>query len=276
MHADLIYDVGASRGIDTEHYLAQGFRVVAIDADPKHVDMLNERFRPEIRAGRCTVVQAAIADEDGEAPFYLVPERPVWNSFDKGMATREGLKVEEIRVRCRRFDGLLREHGVPHFLKVDIEGYDDRCINALAQPDLPDFVSFEAEANYTPCILKLYELGYRQFALIDQANFRSVRPPDIGTTRHVKWAAKQRARRFVRAHPGIQRTIDRFRPRINFAHQPVAGHSVGGSGPTPMERKDGWLTIDEFLYTWTTALKCGWIATATEAGMSWYDVHARR
>jgi hypothetical protein len=40
MKSDLIYDVGANNGNDTDHYLRRGFRVLAIEANPQVLQVL--------------------------------------------------------------------------------------------------------------------------------------------------------------------------------------------------------------------------------------------
>ena len=43
--SELIFDVGMWNGEDTEYYLARGFKVVAIDADPKVIEKAKIRFK---------------------------------------------------------------------------------------------------------------------------------------------------------------------------------------------------------------------------------------
>jgi predicted RNA methylase len=43
-----IYDIGMHSGRDTGFYLKKGFKVVAIEADPKHVQNGKEKFKSEI------------------------------------------------------------------------------------------------------------------------------------------------------------------------------------------------------------------------------------
>jgi FkbM family methyltransferase len=132
MDKHLIYDVGAYDGADTAYYLRQGYRVVSIEADPTLADELRTRFATEVSAGHCTILNVGVADEAGEATFY-VSELPIWSSFDKAMATRAGFAAREIRVECRTFQSIMQKHGVPFFLKVDIEGHDHLCVLAQSR-----------------------------------------------------------------------------------------------------------------------------------------------
>lgn len=49
--SQLIYDVGAHRGEDTDFYPAKGFRVVAVEANPLLSGKLREKFRSQLDDG---------------------------------------------------------------------------------------------------------------------------------------------------------------------------------------------------------------------------------
>jgi 16S rRNA A1518/A1519 N6-dimethyltransferase RsmA/KsgA/DIM1 with predicted DNA glycosylase/AP lyase activity len=51
-HEDLVFDIGAHRGEDTEYYLRRGFRVVSVECEPDNVAALRTRFSREITDGR--------------------------------------------------------------------------------------------------------------------------------------------------------------------------------------------------------------------------------
>ena len=56
---DLIIDVGMHDGTDTAYYLAKGFRVVAVEANPALVRAAQDRFSVEIDEGRLAIIAAA-------------------------------------------------------------------------------------------------------------------------------------------------------------------------------------------------------------------------
>ena len=47
----LIMDVGMYDGSDTAYYLKQGYRVVAIDANPDMIDAAKSRFNDAVNSG---------------------------------------------------------------------------------------------------------------------------------------------------------------------------------------------------------------------------------
>jgi 16S rRNA A1518/A1519 N6-dimethyltransferase RsmA/KsgA/DIM1 with predicted DNA glycosylase/AP lyase activity len=61
---DLVYDIGMNNGDDTAFYLACGFRVVAVDADPHLAALAAKRFKAELEAGRLTILNVGIADQE--------------------------------------------------------------------------------------------------------------------------------------------------------------------------------------------------------------------
>lgn len=69
--SQLIYDVGAHRGEDTDFYPAKGFRVVAVEANPLLSGKLREKFRSQLDDGTLALVDAAIAETTGEVDFYI-------------------------------------------------------------------------------------------------------------------------------------------------------------------------------------------------------------
>jgi FkbM family methyltransferase len=68
---DLIFDIGCHVGHDTAYYLHRGYRVVAVDANPKLVAQVGERLASHVRAGRLTLLNVGIAATAGEFDLWL-------------------------------------------------------------------------------------------------------------------------------------------------------------------------------------------------------------
>src|SRR5215813_3894187 len=98
MDKDLIFDVGVNNGDDTAYYLGSGFRVVGIEANPEMIAVCEKRFREQLKDGRLTLLNIAIADEDGSCEFYISEgNRGVWSSLDAHLAARTGLSTRRVR-----------------------------------------------------------------------------------------------------------------------------------------------------------------------------------
>jgi FkbM family methyltransferase len=181
---NLIYDVGAHLGEDSQHYLAKGFKVVAVEANPDLASHLRNRFSTEIADGRLKLVECIISEETGYQTFYVNETTTVWGTAYPQWATRNarlGSKSREIRLPTRPFAEIMKEFGVPYYLKIDVEGADMLCVEALRSFDKrPQYVSIESEKVSWKRLLhefdELEQLGYRNFKVIDQASVHTHHP----------------------------------------------------------------------------------------------------
>lgn len=194
---DLVFDVGLHKGEDTVFYLAKGFRVVAFEADPDLAAQCRERFADDIRNGRLVIVEGAIVEVrpgtgmPGTITFYKNLDRSVWGTTQAAWADRNarlGSRVREIEVPVVDFAAALAQYGIPRYLKIDIEGCDRVCLDALAQfEEKPDFLSIESDKKsfdrLAAEIDALQALGYTRFAAVQQGSVqhqREPRPPREG------------------------------------------------------------------------------------------------
>ena len=174
---DLVFDVGLHLGEDTAYYLRKGFRVVAFEANPALVSHCRGRFARELDDGSLTIVEGAIDDEGRPSVrFYVQPEFSYWGTTDGAWAERNAPfgTSAAIDVPTIDFAGALERFGVPHYLKVDIEGADHICLRSLAEfAERPRFVSIESEKVDWHALESEFELlarlGYTSFALCQQA-----------------------------------------------------------------------------------------------------------
>jgi FkbM family methyltransferase len=162
-HRDLIIDVGMNKGEDTRFYLAKGFRVIAIEANPQACERVAARHAAEIEAGRLTIINAAIFERGGELTFYRNLDEPARSTLFSDLMQQwlaAGERYEEVRVPGMTFDEVLSIHGAPRYLKIDIEGADKVCLDAVARsPDKPDYLSFEVDFRTLGASLAVCEEG---------------------------------------------------------------------------------------------------------------------
>lgn len=262
MTKELVYDVGAFDGTDTGYYLTQGYRVVAIEADPVLARRLSDNFKTKVADKSLIVVNEGIADHDGEMPFYLCPSDPGLNTFNVERLLARGMNFTETKVKCRPFAAMLADYGTPLFMKIDIEGNDYLCLRSLGTQTAPRFLSWEATQDVVEQLLLAKSLGYQKFALVNQSNFADVRIPRAATPAHCLWSVRQAARKLINS---TRRLRDENRnPSTN-------GFTVGlSSGPTPMERKQGWLDFEQAVYAWSN------LVSSEQTRGTWFDVHAER
>jgi FkbM family methyltransferase len=189
---DLIYDVGLHRGEDTEFYLRKGFRVVAFEANPALVDSCRSRFAHFIERGQLVIIEGAIVDSGtlaagcGRVRFYENEAGTGWGTVHQTWAERnqrQGAPSNVMEVQTIDFARVVADHGVPHYLKIDIEGADLVCVSALkAFKERPDYISIESDktsfANIGAEIDLFCELGYDSFQAVEQSRIPECqRPP---------------------------------------------------------------------------------------------------
>ena len=86
MDSKLIYDVGVHNGDDSAYYLHKGYRVVGIEANPEIAATLRKRFATEISSGALQLIEAGIAEGEGDLDFFVCNENTEWSSFDPNKA----------------------------------------------------------------------------------------------------------------------------------------------------------------------------------------------
>jgi FkbM family methyltransferase len=236
---DLIYDVGLLDGADTAYYLFRGYRVVAIDANPLMIEAARARFANEIAVKRLTLVNVGISETAGKATFWI-SDKPQWSSFDRDAASRDGTGHRPISVPTVPFSKLLEEYGVPHYLKVDIEGSDKLCVDALKGGTLPKYISVESEEETGAILESLRDVGYRRFKLVDQYDWLPVRPRAARfCARLINSAAHGRLRAIGLSHIAQKFTDQARMAALGFSFSP------GCSGPWGDDVPGGWMTLNQ-------------------------------
>jgi FkbM family methyltransferase len=162
---DLVFDLGMNQGEDTEFYLSKGFHVVAVEANPAMVAAALPRLAPH--AGRYVIEAVGLAEQPGTLPFYANLDNDHWSSFDRAYGTRQGTRFEVIEVPCVTLADLIARHGVPRYMKIDIEGADRTVLRQLAELGVrPDFLSIEEYG--VPAFADLEACGYTRFNIVPQ------------------------------------------------------------------------------------------------------------
>lgn len=116
-------DVGANIGYFSLLWAAQSpnNKVVAIEASPRVLPLLEENVRRNQLSEQITIVQAAAGKQEGKVEFDLGPEAETgWGGMVKDK-TAETVRVDQIRL-----DNIIE--GQVEFLKVDVEGADSWVI----------------------------------------------------------------------------------------------------------------------------------------------------
>lgn len=178
MIPDLIYDVGMHKGEDTDYYLKKGFRVVAIEADPKLIAHCRLRFSEAIADGQLVIIEGVVAPQSVgvTVPFFRNASASEWGTIEVAWADRNlafGCPSEIIDLPRIDPAEIFATHGVPFYLKVDIEGADLIFIQYLkGSSTRPRFISLESSLvsfdRVRSEIDMLRDLGYSKFKAVQQ------------------------------------------------------------------------------------------------------------
>lgn len=163
-----IFDVGFYDGSDTDYYLRLGAEVVAFEANAALARAGARRFADAIAKGRLQLLECGVGSDEGTIDFFLHKRNAEWSTFYRDAAVNWGEGACEIvPVPCITPRTMFARHGVPDYLKVDVEGYDIYLAQELKQlPHKPPLCSFEA-SNRT-LLRELLLAGYDSFKLVDQ------------------------------------------------------------------------------------------------------------
>ncbi len=183
--------IGLHKGEDTEFYLKKGFEVIAFEAYPVLADQCRRKFSTQIAEQRLVIVEGAIIDAAacGSATtvkFYRNETDTYWGTIFPEWAERNkdawDSRSTMIEVPAVNLGDCLRRYGVPHYMKIDIEGADVFCLRSLLDsPIRPDYVSIESEKRDFRKLIEEFQLlerlGYSRFKAVQQYDIQTHIPP---------------------------------------------------------------------------------------------------
>ena len=167
---DLVFDVGAHVGDRTASFLRLGARVVAVEPQPALVKVLKLIYkrRPDV-----AIVVAAAGGKLGTAELLINTDNPTVSTASRDFvnAARDAPGWQEqnwsktIEVPMTTLDALIERHGVPAFIKIDVEGFEAEALAGLAQPVKAlsfEFTTIQRDVARA-CLERCRALGYARF-----------------------------------------------------------------------------------------------------------------
>lgn len=245
MHKKLIYDLGFHIGQDTDYYLSQGYDVIAVEADPALIQKAKIKYQDVIENGRLKLVHCAIHDSDRKDIEFNVSTLKDFNSINPEFASKMGNEITSVVVKTRTLASIMKEHGVPYYCKIDIEGYDGVALESLnSLTELPPYISAESECaseehrvtdeEALEILTCLADLGYKKFKLVDQNSFK-ILPEE----KKYYYELSQIKHEFLSTFPlpigNKYRLIKKFGFRF----------SAGGAGPFGEDLDGNWVSYSQ-------------------------------
>lgn len=166
----VIYDIGANNGDDIPYYLMKAERVVAVEANPVLAYQISQRFADAIAAGRLSVVACALTTGPSgvTVPFYVHRQNHVLSQFPEPHPSVRD-RYDAITVPSLNVVNLFTAFGEPHYVKIDIEHYDQVILRSMFENGVkPPYIS--AESHSIEIFALLLGLGgYAAYKMVDGA-----------------------------------------------------------------------------------------------------------
>lgn len=153
----LAFDVGANEGRLTETFVELDARVIAVEPNPE----LAARIRARYASASVAVEAVAVGPEDGVATLQLGrdSEHSTLSADWQDSLREEGGDdrwAGTIDVAVTSLDRLVDRHGMPDFVKIDVEGFEPQVLAGLHRP-VPA-LSFEFQCRAIPLARRSVEL----------------------------------------------------------------------------------------------------------------------
>lgn len=162
---DLVFDIGANVGNYSETFSSLGAMVVAVEPNPACCQSLYRLARVrDVRVEGCAVgANAGTASLRVCDHSVLCTLSDEWHQrIESSPIHRDAHWLEQIEVPVVTLDMLAQRHGVPAFVKIDVEGYEENVIDGMSF--YPKFLSFEFNDLLREvaihCVEKLGRRGY--------------------------------------------------------------------------------------------------------------------
>ena len=167
---DLVFDVGSHVGDRIAAFRRLGARVVACEPNPPLVKTLRLLFG---RDQSVTIEPVAVGAAPGEIELAINIDNPtvstVSRDFVKASEGAPGWQGQvwdkSLRVAVTTLDALIARHGIPAFIKIDVEGFEAEALAGLTQavPALSfEFTTIQRDVAHA-CLQRCAALGYVRY-----------------------------------------------------------------------------------------------------------------
>jgi FkbM family methyltransferase len=157
----LVFDVGANHGQLTAIFLEVGARVVSVEPNPSLAHLIQRRYGREV-----DVEPVAVGERAGRSLLHIGTGDWLSTMSEEWIhRTNRESWTHSVSVPVVTIDDLVARHGIPQFIKLDIEGFELQALRGLSVS--VDGLSLEyhsiASDIALACVERAVELGFRRF-----------------------------------------------------------------------------------------------------------------
>ena len=167
---DLVFDVGSHVGDRIAAFRRLGARVVACEPNPPLVKTLRLIYG---RDASVTIAPVAVGAAPGEIEMKINVDNPTVSTASRdfvrasqGAPGWQGQNWDKsIKVGLTTLDALIARHGMPAFIKIDVEGFEAEVLAGLTQgvPALSfEFTTIQRDVAHA-CLDRCAALGYVRY-----------------------------------------------------------------------------------------------------------------
>ena len=163
---DLTFDIGAHIGDRTGSFRRLGASVVVVEPQPRVFRALRLLYRnaPDVH-----LHSAAVGAEAGTLDLFVNSDNPTITTASPELISAAQTSAQwegqvwdsKITVPVTTLDALITQHGIPEFIKIDVEGYEWDALKGLttAVPCLSfEFTTIQRDVAHR-CLCRLAKLG---------------------------------------------------------------------------------------------------------------------
>lgn len=167
---DLVFDVGAHVGDRVASFRRLGARVVAVEPQPAMVRALGLLYG---RSASVAIEALAVGREPGRTRMLINADNPtvstVSPAFVEAARDAPGWETQRwneiIDIEVTTLDALIARHGVPAFIKLDVEGFEAEALHGLSHKVSAlsfEFTTIQRDVALA-CIERCSAIGYTRF-----------------------------------------------------------------------------------------------------------------
>jgi FkbM family methyltransferase len=138
----LVFDIGAYDGHKTAAFTEMAERVICVEPDEHNYRVLQIRFR--FKKNKVKIINKAVAATEGAEKFFIHHKGSAFNTLNPKWADvlqqdalqkwdeKIAFTAPPVTVLTTTLDDLIARYGMPFFIKIDTEGYEQEVLKGLS------------------------------------------------------------------------------------------------------------------------------------------------